>query len=78
VQAATGICSFGLMALIGTSIYILLNAESFPHQVIFGITGMFYLLPFAFIGYITNTPSLLRAVASAIITFSTKCRNRND
>jgi hypothetical protein len=70
-------CIIGLVALIGTSIYIVCNAESFPFEVVFGIMGMFYLLPFVFVGYITNTPSLLRAVASAIITFSTKQTNKN-
>jgi SNF family Na+-dependent transporter len=73
-----GICVFILLVSIGVNSYVLMNAASFPVGVIMSVTGIIYLVTFACIGYITNTPSILRAVASAIITFSTKQKNKDD
>jgi ABC-type uncharacterized transport system fused permease/ATPase subunit len=69
-QISFAVCVVSLLALIGTCSYILINAGSFPREVTISVTSLSSLSLFAFIGYITNTPSILRAVASAIINIS--------
>jgi hypothetical protein len=65
-----GVCVINLLLLMGTCIYIFINSFYFPREIRYSAVSIIYFSIFAFIGYITNTSSIMRAVASAILNFS--------
>ncbi|MCD9187879.1 MAG: hypothetical protein LUM44_15770 [Pyrinomonadaceae bacterium] len=64
------VCVINLLLLMGACIYIFINSFYFPQEIRYSVASIVYLSIFAFIGYITNTSSMMRAVASAILNFS--------
>jgi hypothetical protein len=72
------ICALLLLASQGLCGYVLLNAGSFSYEVRISITSIIYLSQFAFLGFVTNNPPILKAVASAIINFAFKQPKKDD
>jgi hypothetical protein len=77
-QIAFAIASICLLGLTGTSVYFNANADFFSNVSKISFTFFTNLMSFAFFGFVTNSPSITKAVASAIANLSLKQEVKKD